>query len=359
MSKEIRIGLLAVVAIAALVWGYKFLLGNNLLKRSHTYTVEYGNVDELKVSDPVAINGFQVGTVQDIYLKPENLQTVVVVLNIQAGIKLPKNTVAELYSTSVMGGRAINLEYTGVCEEDCLPDGAKLVGREFGLLGSLVKPSELEGYVKTVQDGVGGVVDSLNAHLSEDASNEVGKTFRNLQATINNLNQTTQQINALFARSSSKLVGILENLESVTNNLESNNKDVAGLIKNANDLTSQLATARLDTTILRTNRALSTTGQTIGTLDETLKKADQTFAQLTQLLNQINKGEGTLGRLAKDAELYDNLAHLSKNLDYLLQDLRINPKRYINVSVFGKKQKKYEKISSDPAFDSTRVDTSN
>ena len=355
MSKEIRIGLLAVVAIAGLIWGYKFLLGNNLLKRSNSYLAEYTNVDELKVSDPVAINGFQVGTVQDIYLKPENLQTVVVVLNIKHDIKLPKNTIAELYSTSVMGGRAINLEYEGVCDSDCLPSGATLRSREFGLLGSLVKPSELEGYVQTVQDGVGGVMDSLNAHLSEDASNEVGKTFRNLQATINNLNQTTLQINALFARSSSKLVGILENLEAVSKNLESNNQEIAGLLKNANDLTSQLATARLDTTIFRTNRTLSTTSNAIGTLDETLKKADLTFAQLTTLLTQINKGEGTLGSLAKDQALYDNLTHLSKNLDFLLQDLRINPKRYINVSVFGRKQKKYEKISNDPAFDTLMI----
>jgi len=355
MSREIRIGLLAVVAIGALIWGYKFLLGNNILKRSDTYFVEYGNVDQLKVSDAVSINGFQIGTVQDIYLKPEDLQTVVVILNIKGNIKLPKNTIAELYSTSVMGGRAINLEYEGVCESDCLPSGSQLQGREFGLLGSLVKPGELDSYVATVQEGIGGVMDSLNAHLSEDASNEIGKTFHQLQQTITNLNQTTSQINHLFSQSSSKLVDILENLASVTTNIQSNNQEIAGLLKNTNTITNQLASAQLDTTILRTNRTLGSTGDAIGSLKETLDKADQTFAQLTQLLTQINKGEGTLGGLAKDQALYDNLTSLSENIDFLLQDVRLNPKRYINVSVFGKKQKDYEKPENDPAYDTTNA----
>ncbi len=359
MSREIRIGLLAVVAIAGFVWGYKFLLGNNILQRSNTYLVEYDNIDDLKVSNPVSINGFQIGVVQDIYLKPEDLQTIVVVLNIKGDIQLPKNTIAELRSSSVMGGRIINLEYDGICRDNCLPSGSYLQGKAFGLLGSLVNPSELDSYVKSVQDGVGGVVDSLNAHLGGEATNEIGKTFKSLQQTIANLNATTAQINHLFANSSTKLVGILENLESVTNNLQNNNEDVAGLLKNVNEVTSQLASARLDTTILRSNRTLGSTQKTLGSLQETLDKADQTFAQLTQLLADINKGEGTLGGLAKDQALYDNLTSLTKNLDFLLQDVRINPKRYINVSVFGKKQKKYEKIEDDPAHEGTTEGTSN
>ena len=86
------------------------------------------------------------------------------VLNIKGEIQLPKNTIAELRSSSVMGGRIINLEYDGICTENCLPNGSYLQGRSFGLLGSLVNPSELDTYVKTVQEGVGGVMDSLNAH---------------------------------------------------------------------------------------------------------------------------------------------------------------------------------------------------
>ena len=349
MSKEIRIGLLAIVAIAALIWGYKFLLGNNLLKRSNTYFVEYKNVNELKVSDPVVINGFQIGTVQNIYLK-DDLQTVVVVLNIRARIKLPQNTVAVLYSTSVMGGKAIELKYSGVCDDDCLTSGSQLRGREFGLLGSLVQPNEIDTYMNSVSEGIGNVMDSLSAHMTEGTSNEMGKTFRDLQGTIANLNATTLQINRLLANSSDKLVGILDNLQQVTENINTNNAEITGLLQNANSITEQLASARLDSTILKTNRTLSNASNVSQSLEATISNADKTFTQLSQLLGDINNAKGTLGKLANDPALYDNLTLATKNLELLLQDLRIYPKRY--TSILRRKSKDYVPHKSDPAFDS-------
>ena len=352
MSKEIRIGLLAIVAIAALIWGYKFLLGNNLLKRSNTYFVEYKNVNELKVSDPVVINGFQIGTVQNIYLK-DDLQTVVVVLNIRAGIKLPQNTIAVLYSTSVMGGKAIELKYSGVCDDDCLTSGSQLRGREFGLLGSLVQPNELDTYMNTVSEGIGNVMDSLSAHMTEGTSNEVGKTFRDLQGTIANLNATTLQINRLLANSSDKLVGILDNLQQVTENINTNNAEITGLLQNANSITEQLASARLDSTILKTNRTLGSAHEVSQSLESTLTSANQTFAEFAKVLSDINASKGTLGKLVQDQALYDNLLSTTRNLELLLQDFRLNPKRY--TTVLKRKSKEYVLPENDPAFDSIPV----
>ncbi len=355
MTKEIRIGLLAIVALALMLWGYKYLLGKNLLERSQTFYVEYDNIDELKISDPVLINGFQIGTVQAIYLKPEDLQTIVVELNIERNITLPRNTVAALKSASMMGGKQIDLEYEGVCAgDDCLQSGDHLKGRSFGLIQSLIRPNELDQYVETVREGIGGVVDSVGAHLSEDANNELSKLLMDMRITVGNLRESTNHVNHLLGASSSSLVSTLDNLASITENIAINNEHVTGLLKNANDITEQLASARLDTTIFRANRALGNSADAIAALEATLEKADRSFTELSQLLRQINQGEGTLGSLAKDEALYTNLTNLSRNLELFLQDLRLNPKRYINVSIFGKKQKKYEVPEDDPALDTTR-----
>ncbi len=351
MSKEIKIGLLAIIATALLIWGYKFLLGTNILERSNTFYVEYDNVDNLQVSSPVFVHGFEVGTVKNVYIKPEDLSKVVVVLDVDRQIKLPPGTVAELRNAGMMGGKIINLNYSGNCESDCLKSGSSLPGKTLGFIQSLVQPSEIDLYMETIKLGVGGIIDTLKENITSNDSEEgIGKTIADLGIAVANLKNMTIQMNLLFANSSHQIVSVLENLESVTNNIEENNAQITGLLENTNAITSQLASARLDTTVFKANRALGSTQEAITSLDETLKKADSTFQELQQLLSQINSGKGTVGSLMKDQELYDNLTRATKNLDFLLQDVRLHPKRYINVSVFGKKEKAYNYPVDDPAF---------
>ena len=351
MTKEIRIGLLAIVATVMLIWGYKFLLGTNLLERSNTFYVEYDNVDNLQISAPVFVNGFKVGTVKDVYMKPEDLSQVVVVLDVDRKIKLPPNTIAELRNAGMMGGKMITLVYTGNCANDCIKSGSTLNGKSLSFLESLVQPSEIDLYMESIKRGIGGVIDSLNQSLMEgDPKEGLGKTIADLRIAVANLKSMTIQMNELFTNSSDHLVGVLTNIEAVTGNIKDNNEQIAGLLQNVNEVTTQLASARLDTTILKTNRALGSTNKAIVSLDETLEKADATFKELQSLLAQINSGEGTMGSLMKDQALYDNLNRASKNLDFLLQDFRLHPKRYVNVSIFGKKEKEYDRPETDPAF---------
>ncbi len=354
MSKEIRIGLLAIVAIAVLIWGYKYLLGQNLLKASNKYYIEYTNIDNLKVSDPVSINGFDVGTVQDIYLKPEDFKTIVVVIDVKSEVKLPPKTEAHLFNSGMMGSKAIRLEYSGVCSTDCLTDGDYLRGVELGFIQSMIATEELNQYLRTIKQGIGGVMDTVNTYLMDETSdNELGKTVRDLSATISNLKYTTLQLNEMLARSSANLVGTLENLEAITQTFENNGEVISNTLRNLNDLTEQLKVGRLDSTVVKTNRTLANTEDAIVSLQETMNSAQKTFSELNILVKNMNSGEGTLGGLVKDQELYDNLSSATRNLDLLLQDFRLNPKRYVNVSVFGKKQKDYALPETDPATTDT------
>lgn len=348
MTKEIKIGLLAIIATSLLIWGYKFLLGTNILQSSNTFYVEYGNVDNLQISAPIFVNGYKVGTVKDVYMKPEDLNRVMVVLDVDKKIKLPPNTVAELRNAGMMGGKMINLNYTGNCNEDCYKNGSTLPGKSLGFIQSLVQPGEIDIYMETIKQGLEGVIDTLNQSLMEgDPEEGIGKTIADLRIAVANLKGMTIQMNHLFANSSDHLVGVLTNLESVTSNIQENNEQIAGLLKNANEVTGQLANARLDTTILKANRALGSTNDAINSLDMTLEKANSTFQELQMLLATINKGEGTMGSLMKDQELYNNLNEATQNLNLLLQDFRLNPKRYINLR---RKSKDYTLPEDDPAF---------
>ncbi|MEL6846504.1 MAG: MlaD family protein, partial [Bacteroidota bacterium] len=157
MRNETKIGILAVVAIAILIWGYKFLQGNNILTSNTVLYAEYERIDQLSASASILVNGFEVGKVSDIYLKPEDMKTIVVTMNIDRGINIPKNAKAEIISTSFVGGKAIALKFDGPCEGDgCADNGDYLDGSMQGFLESVVgNPDELDAYVGKVTGGLG------------------------------------------------------------------------------------------------------------------------------------------------------------------------------------------------------------
>ena len=139
LSNEGKIGLLAIITIALFIWGLKFLKGQNILSASKNIFVEYKNIDQLKVSSPVLINGFEVGVVKDIYLKPEDLNTIIVVLNIKGKIIFPKNAVAMIVNAGLMGGKAVEIRYSNPCNGgDCVVSGDYLKGETEGLLQSML-----------------------------------------------------------------------------------------------------------------------------------------------------------------------------------------------------------------------------
>ena len=121
MSNETKVGILAVIAIAILFWGYKFLKGQNILTNSNILYVEYENAEMLATSAPVVISGFQVGVVANMYLKPENMRTIVVELDIDRGVKVPKNAIAEIMSFDITGSKGVNLQFDRPCRRRIVP----------------------------------------------------------------------------------------------------------------------------------------------------------------------------------------------------------------------------------------------
>lgn len=361
MSKEIKIGILAIVGIGLLIWGYNFLNGQNIFKSQAAYYVKFENIHKLEVSSPVYINGYQVGNVNDIQIDQENMQNIIVSLEVLPEIKLPPNTIAQLYSDGVMGEMAIKLVYSGLCDSDCIENGSFIQGETLSFLGSFLPPDEINGYLDQLKVGVAGLVDTLSGIMAdpEFESSEMGKMVKSIQSTVHNLESGTDQFNHIMSVNSKALNRMILHLEQITGGIAANQENLNNTIQSIADMTTSLADGGLDKTLNNTNAALENLSKAGDQTTETLKSLDITSTKLNSLLEGMNSGQGTLGKLMKNDDVYTELNSTLQNLDLLLQDFRLNPKRYVNVSVFGKKQKDYTVPENDPAMERMDRDTTN
>ena len=335
MSNEVKIGILAIVTIALSFWGYKFILGKNMLVKTNMYKIVYQRVEGMQVGTQVRISGVRVGSVASVNLQED--QTVLVVLDMDKGIRIPKNTVATIISTGFMGGKAIQLQYDRPCEgADCAQSGDFIQGRTKGLVSSMIGEENLESYVNIVKMGLQDVLDTLNhALLSEDSQSPVAESVRSLQSTLENLKSATHQVDRLVRNSSGNIDQAMSNLSSITGNIASKNDQISNIIDQADSLSQQLATANLKGTLQEVNLA-------VASLKNTLETADQALNGVSTTVGKINQGEGSLGKLINDEELYENISELSHRADSLINDLQKRPYRYMPLKS-RRKVKKFDR----------------
>ena len=332
MSNETKIGLLAIVAIAISIWGYRFVMGSNILVSSNIFYIEYEDVDQLKMSSPVLINGFQVGVVSDIYLKPDNYEIIVVELDLDKGIFVPRDAVAQIISTGFMGGKAIKLLFDKPCKgADCAESGDYLQGDVLGLLSSMVAEDELKQYVDIVTKGLKAIVDTLNNGMLGDGDSPLAKSLNDIQETIANLKNGTGRLNSLLASSSSGINGTIKNLETLT----ADDSKLQSILSNADQITGQLNEVDFKKTLDEVNT-------TVKQLNETIVSANAALGGVSTTVGKINDGEGTIGMLMQDKELYYKISTLSTRADSLITDLQQKPYRYVPFKG-RKKVKRYDK----------------
>jgi phospholipid/cholesterol/gamma-HCH transport system substrate-binding protein len=325
MSNEVKIGILAIVAVGLSLWGYKFIMGKNALTSSNLYYVDYNTVEGLQKATPVRISGFQVGVVSDIFMKPDDpSRRVTVVLDLNKDIRIPKDTRATIVATSIMGAKAIDLFYENPCSgEECAPSGSHLQGATLGLLGSMLTEDQAKEYVRIVKEGLNEVLDTLNKEfLDENSNSPVALTLRDMRYTMSNLRSSTSQLDATLQRSTRDIEGTFKNLNSVTNTLAANNETIKSILANADNLTTDLAQADLQNTI-------ESIKATVGSLNQTLGSTNTAVQGVNSAISRINAGQGSLGKLLQDEQLYLDLKAMSSNVDTLVNDLQERPYRYI------------------------------
>ena len=346
-SSEARLGLLAIVVLTIMIWGYRFLKGKNLLDNTNTYYITYSHVDELTSSSPVFINGFEVGTVTDVSLQPDNVEQILVEIEVDGEIQIPNTATAILASAGIMGGKSIILEYGNEdMKNDFLKSKDYLTGSTMGLLNSMVDANEVDVYFDKLKTNINSLIDTFSqGNASEDGLMESVEEF---QATIRNLSGISKKLDLMIGKSYSSIDQTLNNVAALSETLKASNSKIDNIINNLDAVSTDLKNAEIDKTVKAAEGAITEVQSSLTTIQGTVKSAESAIDNINKLISKVENGDGSLSALLNDEGLYNNLESTSKNLDLLLQDLRLNPKRYINVSVFGKKQVDFTLPEEDP-----------
>lgn len=353
MSKEIKIGVISLLAIVVAIWGFQYMRGKNILGKVQSYTTTYQNIEGLKMAAPVEINGYVVGSVSKIELNPDDVKSMLITFDVQGEWKLPQNTVAVLAAdNSLVGSKKIILNYDAACTNNCAVNGSYLTPGERGMLEAILGVDEIKSYMSTLRTEAGPIIDTLLYKLTdENAQNSVSNSMRNLETSMNNLANMTGTMDNLMKRSYGNLNKTIDNMAVVTTSLANTNGDIEGLVRNLATISQQLVDADLGGTMSKTGETFDNTNALLEELKITADKANTSLNTVSELLAKVENGDGTVAKLLNDPEIYNNLESTSKHLALLLQDLRLNPKRYVRLSVFGRKGNEYMAPEEDPAYE--------
>jgi phospholipid/cholesterol/gamma-HCH transport system substrate-binding protein len=346
MSRELKLGLLSLIVIALSLWGYQYIKGKNILNQVRSYSALYSNVEGLEVAGPVEINGFPVGSVQSIKINEDDVNTMVVSFEVEGDYRFPKDTKAALsMSNSLVGSKKIILKFTHLCQNDCLESGDRMMSDTRGVLESIMPKSELKGHLGILREEIGGIMDSvINSANGEGADNSLARSLRDMEISMRNMASLTSTMDKFTNSTYTDLETTIANMASITESLEKSSGEIKGIMKNVSDISESIAKADLGQTIKRTDETFDKTNTLLTDLQASVKEVNGSFDKMNGILTRVENGEGTIGQFLHNDEMY-------QNMNLLFQDLRLNPKRYIRFSVFGRKGKDYTYPEGDPAFD--------
>ena len=350
ISNETRIALLAIAAVGIAIWGFKFLKGIDIFTPSQTFYVKYDNVDQLTASSPVFIKGLRVGTVRDLYIDKSDDKTIIAVLDIERGVDIPKDALATIIGQSLMGGKAVEITITRPCEGDCAESGSYLQGSYRSFLQSIVgEPGQIDAYTDRLRKGLSINLDSL----AKANPNSPAASIESLDRSLRNLEVMTNRINQLLASTTNGISATANNAAAITQGLRDSNKDISALISNLSEVSAQLKNADLTKSTQKAVATLDSVTLSLTALRGTLSTTGHTISRIDTLAQNMLQGEGLVGKSLTDEALYDNLVRTTRHMNLLLQDLRLNPKRYttVKLKLFGKnKTPGYANPIEDPAY---------
>ena len=309
-NKEIKIGFLAIIGIMMSVFSYNYLKGINLFEKNRKFKVTYSKVDGLSMSNPVTLNGFKIGKVHKINFNPENTRELIVDIIIENDVIFPKTSTAELYETGLIGGKAIAIIPDYKNDSTIALDGDFLKGILKPGLTELVNQilPQVQLQLESVMQSAEVVLKNINKLFDEETKTELKSSIKEFSLLTQNLSNTSRKVSDLIEKSAPGIELTINDLKDTSNNLKSitdsvSKKDISDLTNNLNELVKNL----------------------------------------NKVSKNLNNSNGTMGMLIQDKSIYENLEKATNELNILIEDVKLNPSRYINFSVFGKKNKDFKK----------------
>lgn len=308
MSKEIKTAILVLSGILLFIFIFYYLKGENILDNSKKISAIYDNVEGLAPSAAVTINGHKIGKVQSIHFTNDLSGKLNVNMLIDSDFEFSKNSTAQLYEAGLIGGKAIaiipafdgapNVESGDLLSSDVKPGLTDLVNQRL---------TPLQEKMETMMVSADTLLVSLNSLFDAQTKSNIKSSIAELSTTIASFKSTSESLNDLVVDNSSSIGQTITNFNKISEDLTS--------------LSTSLAAADFDTV---------------------MADLKSTISSFNQLLSAIENGEGSVGKLMKDEAVYNNLEGATKQLEELLEDMKLNPKRYVHFSLFGKKAKQYD-----------------
>lgn len=313
ISNEVKVGILTVIAILVLIVGFNFLKGKTLFGKAPTLYAVFNNLGSLEKSNEVRINGLPVGTVFDFVPADKEVNAIIVEIHLTREINVPKNSIA-IIDGSPLGSSFITIQKGS--GNTYLQPGDTISTQ---LSNSII--ADIKTQLAPTITRVNETLDSMKMAIGSIASIFDPTTNGNLQTLIARLTLTSGHLQELMNAQSGALAQSLNNMNSVTSNLAKNNDAINSSIRNVEVTTANLANARIK--------------ETMAALESTITELKGSATGLRSSVEKINSPNGTLGALINDRQLYDQMSRTILGMEILLDDVRLHPKRYVNISVFG------------------------
>jgi phospholipid/cholesterol/gamma-HCH transport system substrate-binding protein len=307
VTRELKTGIFAIIILAMFVWGYNFIKNQGFYDSTRTFYAEYTNVQGLSPKSAITINGLKVGTVSEITFHPEKKGILVAHLNLSNDIEFSKNSVAQIYSPDFISGKSLKINIS-IDEGEMARDGDTLIGEvDSGIMGMINEQiAPLQSKVESFVVHTDSVMQNINEIMNEENQKNIKESLANMNAVLSRFKNTARNLEVMTGEG-----GKIDSIMTGANEAMGNFVEISDSIKAVN----------------------------IGT---TVAELQHSLESFNVILDSINAGNGSIGKLMHDEALYDNLTNASKELEELLREVKEHPKRFVHLSVFGKKEKPYE-----------------
>ena len=305
MNKEIRTGIIAIFTIVVLIYGINYLKGLNILDKNRIFHAKYDNIDGLLKGSVISLNGFNVGIVSNISLQSDN--SLLVSVKINEDFDVPANSILKISNQDLMGTKGISVI---LGNSDLLAkNNDTLIAEIENSLQDEVNKQILP--LKNKAEGLISSVDSLmvifTSVLNTDARKNLASSFKNLDETFILMSESMKELNKLVVTNEKNISNSIKNFENITGNISDNNESIENILKKMSSISDSVSS----------------------------KDIGDIIKNLNDITNKINIGQGNLGLLNSDDQLYRNIEKTTNDISILVEEIKKNPKKYFNFSVLG------------------------